>query len=114
MKTCSDNIVEYRKFIKKAEEEEETIREREERKLLMLKGKVNSITAQKEDISEDEVDEEKIPKLRKRQRENQRLTADAKTAKLVLIQQKKMLLFKKVKGKRNLKQQNNPKKRAGN
>jgi len=77
----SDNIVEYRKFIKKAEEEEESIREREERKTTdAQRKKIIQLIAQKEGISEDEVDEGEIPETKKEaKRKIKELTADAKT-----------------------------------
>lgn len=77
----SSNIVEYRKYIIKAEEEEESIREREERKTTdAQRKKIIQLLAQKEGISEDEVDEEKIPKTKKEaKRKIKELTAEAKT-----------------------------------
>ena len=65
----SDNIVAYRKYIKKAEEEEETIREREERKITeSQRKKVIQLLAEKEGTSKEEVNTSVIPTTKKEAR----------------------------------------------
>lgn len=79
----SDNIIQYRRYIQKAEEEEESIREREERKITeSQRKKIISLLAQQRGISEDEVDEDSIPKTKKEARAKiKNLTEDIKTQK---------------------------------
>jgi len=65
----SDNIVAYRKYIKKAEEEEETIREREERKITeSQRKKAIQLLAEKEGTSKEEVNTSVIPTTKKEAR----------------------------------------------
>ena len=62
----SKNIVAYRKYILKAEEEEESLREREEKKTTDIqRKKLISLLAEKDNVSEEEIDDSLIPEDKK-------------------------------------------------
>tara|TARA_R100000734_G_C3314250_1_gene105784 strand:- start:255 stop:1952 length:1698 start_codon:yes stop_codon:yes gene_type:complete len=62
----SKNIVAYRKYILKAEEEEESLREKEEKQTTDIqRKKLISLLAEKDNVSEEEVDDSLIPEDKK-------------------------------------------------